>query len=107
MTTPSADLAHGWAPSAELAHGWASSGWVIGMLPIHLGQTSSTSSSIAATKRASTEGGPFGIKSRNDNFTHPFGGDGGGGGGGGFGGGTPYHLNTRAWKLGKQVFACE
>ena len=48
------------APSAELAHGWASSGWVIGMLPIHLGQTSSTSSSIAATKRASTEGGPFG-----------------------------------------------
>ena len=50
---------------------------------------------------------PIRDKNRNDNFTHPFGGDGGGGGGGGFGGGTPYHLNTRAWKLGKQVFVCE
>ena len=30
------------------------------MLPIHLGRTNSTSSSIPATKRAGTEGGPFG-----------------------------------------------
>ena len=39
-----------------LVYGWGRSSWVIGLLPIHLGRTSSTSSSIAAIRRASTEG---------------------------------------------------
>ena len=40
----------------SLVYGWGRSSWVIGMLPIHLGRTSSTSLSIAAIRRASTEG---------------------------------------------------